>query len=349
MTLCRVQNKYEVLHHVSKRSVLYAEHHLIYVSPCASTELVEYSKELTPLALNRNISYLGYTVDEYNMLLASSKVFQKGISLFFAPNQEWPLSGNILVCASGPSLEEQIDTVRELSKNLVVCAASSSGVLLKHGIRVDYIALVEREESVADDYAQLVLKYPHAKDIRIIMSSTCSSRLIDLFDSVAVYFRGVLAPLALYSESTQQILVGEGPQSINAAFSFALSLRPERICFAGCDLGSTDSLAQRSVNALGNCERVWNQQVRGNLADKIYTNALMIDSRDVIEQLIDSQPDIDIFNISNGLYIDNASPISHNQYLEKSRFFASNQQEILEKRPNNWWLTLPSSNMMKDG
>ena len=40
----------------------------------------------------------------------------------------------------------------------------------------------------------------------------------------------------------------------------------------------------------------------------------MIDSRDVIEQLAlpDSQPDIDIFNISNGIYIDKilASPFS---------------------------------------
>ena len=100
------------------------------------------------------------------MLLASSKVFQKG-SLFFAPKTEWPLSGNVLVCASGPSLELQIETIKELSKNhLVVCAASSSGVLLKHGIRVDYIALVEREEAVADDYSE-ICKYPHA--FRIIM------------------------------------------------------------------------------------------------------------------------------------------------------------------------------------
>ena len=257
------------------------------------------------------------------------------------------MSGNVLVCASGPSLELQIETIKELSKNhLVVCAASSSGVLLKHGIRVDYIALVEREEAVADDYSELVCKYPHAKDIRIIMLVHALVVLLIYLTPVAVYFRAVLSPLALYSESPQQILVGEGPQSINAAFSFALSLRPERVCLAGCDLGATDSIAQRSVNALGHCERVWNQQVKGNLADKIYTNALMLDSRDVMEQLMGANPD-KVFNISNGIYIDNASPIPYHQYLEESRCFSTKAQDILITRTNNWWVNLPSSNSTK--
>ncbi|PWL22588.1 MAG: hypothetical protein DCO99_07515 [Synechococcus sp. XM-24] len=345
LSLSRLHSKHEVAPYMFKRSILYAEHHILYKSPINLSSYDELISPAHPEKVNRSISYLGYTLDEYNMLIASAKTISSSVRLYENPDPRYDPVGNILVCASGPSLDSLIDHIRELEANhLIICAASSSRILLKHSIRVDYIVLVEREESIVNDYRQLISEFPEASKIKVVMSSTCSQSLTNIFDEVAVYFRSVLAPLAIHALKSSQVLIGEGPQSVNAAVSFALSLKPNNLCLAGVDLGSISSQQKRSSDALGHCDRIWNIEETGNFSNIIYTNTLMRDTRDVVEEVLYLHPSVNVYNISQGLLIKGATPTAVEKYKDISKTVPKDDADKLFKRTNYWWSILPTSN-----
>ena len=104
----------------------------------------------------------------------------------------------VIVVGSGPSLDENIDYIKQLQDtHIVVAAASSSYALLEQGIEPDFLILLERGTHEVDNYTKLKQDFPHTKT-KLVACVSCSHKLHSLFDESAIYFRPGSTPSTLF-------------------------------------------------------------------------------------------------------------------------------------------------------
>lgn len=313
--ILKVKDKLEILDNLKKPSLLSLEFAYVYIDQCASDELKEASKVLSSDLVSHNINYLGYTVDEYNMIVNTFRTLYKQPKIFLAPLSK--IKGKAIVCASGPSLDADIENVRKLSKNsAVIASASSIRTLLKNNIKVDALVLIERGYDVYEAYRDLGNEFD-LSDIILFTSTTCDCNLSSLFLKRVCFFRSALTPLAVFSDTVRELLPNDGPEAVNAATSLACTLGFDQISFFGVDLGSSDTKLERSKDAVAFTFRTWNLEKEGNKEKIIHTNQPMLDVQTVLERTILMNPDIQFYNWSDGLKIHGSESIlSDNDYIQ---------------------------------
>jgi len=289
--------------------ILSLNHAHVYIADNISSKLRMWSDALFGSRVGNSVIYTGYTVDEYNMLIntvqtlrASERMFSTSVTL--------PLCDHAIVCASGPSLDNSISILSEASKSsLVVCGGSSIRSLLKHGIRVDVLCLMERDHEVYDAYYQLAQELD-LSSTTVVMSTTCDPRIPALFPRSVLFFRPALSPLSIFCRDPQEILPCEGPEAINTAFSFVCQLGIPNITLFGCDLGSALAERDRSVDAAAFTHRHWDRKVPGNLSPEVFTNKAMLDVAEVLTACADMYgQNATIRNASDGVMIKGIDPI----------------------------------------
>ena len=263
------------------------------------------------------LTYTGFTVDEYNMMLNSVESLARQPQMFARAATR--VGGNAIVCGSGPSLDDNINYIKDLSAECTIIAAGSNySTLRKNNIRVDYLTLNERSYDTFTDYQKVISEFGRDSST-LIMSTTCPGQLIDLFDSTIVYFRPVLTPLAIFGTESE-VLSFEGPESVNTGFSFAESLGFDQIFLFGVDLGSAELERKRSTSACGFTPRKFDITAAGNLREHIYTMQSLLDTKVVIEKRIESsdhKKNVIVFNSSDGLKIDHTHPCLPNEVINK--------------------------------
>lgn len=282
------------------------DHALLYLPPEGSCDPKAHQlrHEITQVDLAHTVTYLGYTIDEHNMVWNSWQTLARQPRVFRKPQQ--PLGGRMVVCGSGPSLDANLDQLRELSRTHWITACGSNFRTLKaYGIRVDFLALVERADEVLSDVQQVVDEYG-AGDTRLLMSTTCHHQLQALFCDCMVYFRPALTPLALFSNSPEEILNFEGPESINTGVALAAALGMNELVLVGVDLGARSLQKVRSDDAVGCSVRELSLEVPANFGGSVFTSSLLRDSRLSVEACLRCYANLAVFNASDGVAIEGA-------------------------------------------
>ena len=338
ITLVRVHSEDELLALATKHGLLALEHAYIYLSSSADNELKGYSEVLQGQKVENQVHYLGYTIDEYNMVYNSAETLKRSPRILQAPPK--PTSARFLICGSGPSLDEDLDIIRELSVDHVIVAGGSNYRTLRAaGIDPHFLTLVERGYETYNDYATSVHDYGRSST-RLVMSSTCPADLTDLFGETAIYFRPALTPLAVFSDHQAEILNYEGPESINTAMAFALAAGASSVVCFGVDLGTPDPARGRSKAAAGASSRQWNIIQAGNLRESVYTNRNQMDARLMLEIAIAAHKErVQVFNCSDGLSVEGAIPMRPDDYLARHRADGplAGSWDAVEA----WWQQLP--------
>ena len=226
----------ELLSVLFEESVAGVDHAVVYLPPDGSCD--PKSKKLrdgiSSLELNNSLNYLGYTVDEHNMVWNTWQTLQKTPKMFNRPVN--PIGGRMIVCGSGPSLDNSIEQLKELSKTHWITACGSNFRTLKaNNIRVDFLALMERADDTLDDIQNIAKEYD-ISGTKQFMSSTCHHQLQDLLSDTMVFFRPALTPLSVFSNSPSEILGFEGPESINTGVALAAHLGMDTVVLVGVDL-----------------------------------------------------------------------------------------------------------------
>ena len=197
LIIAKIDNAEDALVHLTSQSSLFIHGCLKYVSN--KDEYSSILNDLTVPRLTGLIKYLGYTIDEYNMIVNSTETLSKSPRIFSKPKNN--IESRAVVCASGPSLDQEITQIRQLSlrnDTTIICGGSSYKTLVKNGINVDFLVLVERACGVYDDYYD-VFKNFGMTSTKLVMSSTCHADLCDIFADTCVYYRPALTPLSLFS------------------------------------------------------------------------------------------------------------------------------------------------------
>ena len=312
------------------------DHSVIYLplDGACNPKARELRKKISNTFINMSITYLGYTVDEHNMVWNSWQTLCHKPRVFSQPLQK--VNDRMVVCGSGPSLDLHIEHLRKLSRTHRITACGSNFRTLKtYGIRVDFLALVERADEVLSDVKEVADEFDIA-ETRLFMSTTCHHELQNLFCDSMTYFRPSLTPLAIFSNSPSEILNFEGPESINTGIALAAALRVNELVLIGVDLGARSLQKVRSDNAVGCSVRDLSLEVPGNFGGSVFTSNLMQDAKICVEACLRLYDDVKTFNASDGVAIEGAQPCRLDEYIKHF----DDKDDLVEFKDSSlgqWW------------
>ncbi len=317
------------------------DHAYVFGSPTMSDQASSYLSELNSdkHIFSSNLDYMGFTLDEYHMVWNSIRSLTTKPRIYSSPIN--PLLGRYIVCGSGPSLDESIEKIKELSENsIVIACASNYRTLRKHGIDVHLLCMLERGINEYHNYKEVKDSFGFGST-KLFASVTCDPSLITLFDHYCLFYRPALTPCSIFATNHDQILWNEGPQTVNTGISLACCLGASEILMFGIDLGTNSLEKIRSDNAAGYSNRVYDLTYQGNYQEVVHTNRLMLDSLLIIERALEgavSKHDkFRAFNAGYGVRIKGSSPFDPT--LSENISLKSNTRDPLIAF-NDWWSCL---------
>jgi hypothetical protein len=333
LNIMRIDHIEECWNKLLEETPLALDGSVVYIPYNASPALKEIRDEFSGFKTNNIIDYQGFALDELNMIYNTVETLARAPHIWRTPDkQNYPAYShcNILVCASGPSLDQSIDVVKDLSNtSLVIASGSSYETLLRNEIRVDFVCLNERSVDTYRDFKR-TRDYCGKDNATLVMSSTCPHQLVDLFDQTIVFFRPALSPLSLFARNEREILHYEGPEAVNTSLSFAAHLNPKAIILAGVDLGSSNPSQLRSKYASGSTERTMELVIPGNKKRLVQSTKSLIDTKYILELTIASNPSIEFYNYSDGALIKGAKVLSdelvYSEQFQAARHSISTKQ-----------------------
>nr|HDV6436365.1 motility associated factor glycosyltransferase family protein [Campylobacter jejuni] len=142
-----------------------------------------------------------------------------------------------IVVATGPSLTKQLPLLKKYaSKATIFCADSAYPILAKHGIRPDYVCMLERDEIVAEcfnnDFGEL------DKDIIFLLASLVHKKTLSYLEKNKRNYMLILKgqPFARYLDLDDYGYINAGMSVSHMAYEFAENLGHKNIILIGQDL-----------------------------------------------------------------------------------------------------------------
>ena len=336
MTIGCYTQENEVLSILSNECHAGIDHAMVYLPPEVRVVQRAYGlrKQISSVELTGSVNYLGYTIDEPNLVWNTWQTLGRSPRVYRQPQA--PLGERMVVCGSGPSLDANIEQLRELSRtHWVVACGSNFRTLKANNIRVDFLALMERSDDTYTDMKDVVDAYG-AGQTRLIASSTCHWQMGEMFVGKMSFFRPALTPLSIFSSSPSEILGFEGPESVNTGVALACALGMSQLDLIGVDLGSRSLDKVRSDQAIGASPRVLDIELDANFGGKAFSSRPLQDVRTCIESCLRTFPGIEVFNLSDGVEIKGAKPMKIKTRL-KALENVESLHDFPESKLGKWW------------
>lgn len=287
----------------------------------------------------RFFTALGTSADELNQL-REALLNSLSRDTHYLQSIDPPEDSPVLIVASGPSLDDDINWIRDNQDYLFIIAAGSAvGSLLNNNIRVDICVQLERGTGVYDDMKALEATHPHISDTCLVSSTTSDPNLNRIFKNRLFFHRPLATASCLFENPQQHTLPHAGPEAANAALEVAATLGFKKYILSGCDFASRDLSSHRASNAAGISPRRMNTPVRGSLNKTVYTDHTLSLVRDVFENSIRLMPGMSFMRLGEGLPIANTINVSTTDLdqllLDKSNLAANFSAKLSSIPPSN--------------
>jgi hypothetical protein len=299
-----------------------------YPSPLFDVASAEFGRDAHLIGIG-----LGFMIDEMEMTRASYMNMCDGRYSMFKRSRI-ALSVPVFVIGSGPSLDDDIDFIREnQDRAIIISCGTAARVLLRNGIRPDFQMLLENG---AGPYRALeaMAKEHDFGDAVLIGGNTVEPRVKTLFKNAVFFYRPALSSYAMFSPGEEFSIEEPGPTVVNTGVSAALNMGFRELYLFGVDLGTRDKRRHHSKDSLyrhaddqmedvdGAMDfdpEIYSSRGVGNFGGLIHTETIMMWTRDALTQLIGRfRPGAEVFNCSDGLLIENTKPMSSDSIRLKS-------------------------------
>ena len=226
-----------------------------------------------------------------------------------------------VIVGSGPSLDRDLEALKELKgKAVVVSCGSALGILLKNGIRPDLH--VENENTLPlVENLKIFYRQFGFDGITLLASVTVPPEVGSMFDERWFYYRAPLSPSVVLIDKSIPLLYG-GPLVANAAAAALATLGFREIYLFGVDCGQRHGAAHHAKDAVyfeddydnfidgeghESFASEMDREAPGNFGGTVSTSAYYDLSRRTFSEL---QRDFGFafFNCSDGAKIDGARP-----------------------------------------
>lgn len=290
----------------------------------------------------RILGFLGNSTDEVNQTISIVSNIKNPTSSYkqlrhFPRDHESP---PVFLCASGPSLDTQLDTILEYQgKAVVVACGSAIKTLMAANIIPDIVICLERGKSLTDDFLKLRSEgfNPFEKTI-LVGSYSLDSELVNLFTSVILFHRPLASLTSLISDSKECILPMAGPEVVNAGLEASIALGFKNIICFGVDFGTSERTSYRSNNALGESPRDLSEAMESNKNGTIFTEPGFVLSRDAFEHAIRLYADVNVYRLGEGLIVKHTKNIDSSDilnYIDTNNSPSTYLSELYGKLPSS--------------
>ena len=264
----------------------------------------------------------------------------------------------VVVVANGPSLDEDIDFLRNnKDKSIVISCGTAIGALYKYGIKPDYHCEMERcliTRTVLD----IIDDKSYFKGITLLALNTVHPSVFELFENSVQAIKLGEAGSTLHQQNPDAepgdyaVLSYCNPTVTNCALSFCESMGMNKVFLFGVDMGyvgdkhhSTKSIYydQNNEEQDRDLYKIDNIiSVKGNFVEEVKTDSIYNYSRRVIESFLAAKPHLDVINCSNGAEISGAMPI-HSDDISFSEVL--NKKSLIESINNNLFVNPEDSSL----
>ena len=226
------------------------------------------------------------------------------------------------IVASGPSVDDCIDTIKTWQDHaIVVSSGSSLQILLHNGIVPDYHAELEPIPEVTDLLRYIMERnkdrFPNGRfeGIRLIAPLTVHDSALELFDESYMFFRDNAASTQAFGID-QRCIHFAGPNVANTSLTLAAVLGFSEVYLFGTDCGMKDNrhhskdTVYYTTNEFDVCASglvACDTHHPGNFGGMVPTQMVLDWSRKFIEDSIGIFK-LDAFNCSDGVLIEGAKP-----------------------------------------
>ena len=219
----------------------------------------------------------------------------------------------IFVVGAGPSLENDIDFIREMQPKVIIMSCGSAiGALLKRGITPDFHVEKERIDAVGNSL-RFLKQTRELKKVHLIISNVVIDDIAELFASCSVILKAADFPAALFPTDAFQLNHGQ-PTAANFGTAVAVALGFKSIALLGVDMGMKDKQKHHisgTVHDAMQDKPEWRAQnqvdmvVDGNLDGKVHTNHLFQWGIFTVSRLAKVHSKGRFYNFSDGAVIPN--------------------------------------------
>ncbi|EEQ0742884.1 motility associated factor glycosyltransferase family protein, partial [Campylobacter jejuni] len=147
------------------------------------------------------------------------------------------ISDTAIIVSTGPSLTKQLPLLKKYaSKATIFCADSSYPILAKHGIKPDYVCMLERDEIVAECFNNDFKDFD--KDIIFLVASLVHKKTISYLEKNKRKYMLIIKgqPFARYLELDDYGYINAGMSVSHMAYELAENLGHKNIILIGQDL-----------------------------------------------------------------------------------------------------------------
>ena len=223
------------------------------------------------------------------------------------------------VVASGPSLENDLDAIRQHQSNAIILSvASALRPLLDAGITPDFHVELENVY-ITPKLIELSKDYDLSKN-RLVAAASVEPEVLDYFDHAILYAREALSSYPIFASGIEETLSLPGPTAGNAALSFALESGFRDIYLFGLDLGTRDPARHHtrgsfydSADAPAHLDQ-YDIGIPGNFVDTVWTSRPFFSAQINADDLIRTVGQhADVKNCSDGARLNHAKPLRSNE------------------------------------
>ena len=289
-------------------------------SPVRSPALIELHSWLHAPegAAQHVIGLLGFATDEINQTQQAlwNALNQKPLRVLAPERLE--ADTPVVLVASGPSLNDQLDWLREHQTTLnLVAAGSALGALLRSGIRPAAVVFLERDAGVYGDLCDLLAEGFSLDGITALVSSTIDPRVPVLFGKAAFFHRPVAAATGLFPRDQSATMPICGPHVINAALEALLCMGSRELLLVGADFAACKRDQPRAAGALGYTQREFTIPVRGNRGRTVFSEPELLHTGYLLNRVIASTPQVQVSRLGEGAVLEAAQSLDTSAELAR--------------------------------
>ena len=162
-------------------------------------------------------------------------------------NQRTKKTKTAIIVSTGPSLNKQLELLKQVQNHATIISVDSSYPILKaHGIKPDYVTSIERVEDTSEFFNSEPSEFD--KDIIFLTATLTHPTTVNYLKGRNAAY--ILRPLSyeLGFEDNDFGYIGGGQSAAHLSFEMAVALEHERIIFIGQDLAYGEG---RSSHAKG--------------------------------------------------------------------------------------------------
>lgn len=294
---------------------------------------------------------LGFLYDETLMMKNTYLNLTSDHCKVFRRSSEANLSTSAFVVGAGPSLDADIDFIRQYADHAIIISTGTAlRSLLVNGITPDFHVELENIH-VYSSILKLSTEFD-LSPINLIVPNAIDPHIVKFFKKTVYYYRSGISSFVLLGRSFDHTLFASGPLVVNASFSLAMDIGAKDIYLIGTDFGSRGTGSDHAKDnvlytdtAIIGYVRKYDREVPANFEGQFFASKDFIQGLKAINNSIAIYAsDRNIYNCSDGALVNGATPIrSYDVVLNGSAQLKNQDLKSIDQR----FMTLSAEDFSK--